>query len=499
MVLSTKSSLNNRKGGIKISKIMLITSPLVTNKMDLKKSAMNNGLLYIGSFLRNNGHDVRLVDTIFEGWDNIRYKKGNIIEYGLSDNKLERKIDDYDPNIIGLNLLATVSYGGFIRQIKKLKRRFPNKIFIAGGAHLTALPEKTLRDSQGSLDYLIHGEGEKVVLNIANNLNNKSEIRKLNGIAYLDEKGRFIINEREKLISNLDDIGHISIDLVKDIPYTPEPTYAGPVHGKKYADLMLSRGCPLNCSFCFTPQMWERVFRTHSVDWISDTLDRYIDAGFSHFIIQDDNFSRGGDWTYNVMNLFREKEVTWEDNGGLEMENLTPDIVRYMSDTNCTTLFIPLNIRTEKTNKIPEKIKQHYKNILSVAKHAGIHVYTSHIMGFPEQTFEGMKMQAKFAKDLVDSELSDFHVVYAYSVLPGTRRFYQVMESIGNGEYKVREGSGITFYGGWQNWPLYSVNSPQIGSVNFSYEEFREEYYNTIKYINGAKADIWFDGREWPK
>ena len=63
----------------------------------------------------------------------------------------------------------------------------------------------------------------------------------------------------------------------------------------------------------------------------------------------------------------------------------------------------------------------------------------------------------------------------------------------------MRKGSKVNFYGGWKNWPLYSINSPQIDGPNFSYKELKELYFNSIKYINGKKAEAWFSGREWPK
>ncbi len=487
------------KGEEIMTKVMLMTTPLVTNKDDLKKSAMNNGLLYIGSYLRNNGHDVTLVDTIIEGWNNVRHQKDNVTEFGLPNEDLEKKVIEYNPDIIGINLAATVSYPGFLRQIKFLKQKFPNKMIIAGGAHLTALPEKSLRDSLGNLDYIVHGEGEKVALNIANNVNNTNAIQEQNGVAYLDANGKFFINPAEPLIKNLDDIGDLAIDLIKDLPFTLNPTYGGSAHGKKYADLFLSRGCPRNCGFCYTPQMWRRVVRKHSLNWISKTLDQFIDAGFGHFIIQDDNFSRMGDWSYSVMDLFKDKNVTWEDNGGLEMESLDPEIIERMANTNCTTLFIPLNLRTNNTNKVSRDLLNQYTSVLKAAKENGIFIYTAHIMGFPDQTIEGMRIQTEFAKYLIDTGLSDFHVVYGYSVLPGTGRFHQVMEPTKNGEYQVRADCDVKFHGGWQNWPLYSINHPQIGSTTFTYEELKEEYFQTINTINGTNSNQWFNGREWPK
>ncbi len=481
-----------------MTRTMLVIPPLVTNKGDLKKSAQNLGMLYLGSHLKNAGHEVALLDATFEGWDNVRKEGATTTEYGLSDEAIVKRAAAFNPEAIGLTLLATASYEAFREMTKLLKEAFPSTPIIAGGAHATALPEKTLRDAKGAIDYLVLGEGERPFGKIIENLRAPEKIAEIDGVAMLDG-GRYRATPRGELIGNLDSVGDLALELFDGIPFTKEPTYAGSAGGRKYLDVMLSRGCPLNCGFCFTPQMWERKFRKHSLEWIARQLDRAQTAGYGHIIVQDDNFSRGGEWANGVMELFKEKGLTWENNGGLEMEHLTPELVDYMADTNCTTLFIPLNLRTEQTDAIPENIRDHYELILRSAKARGLYVYTSHIMGFPEQTVGGMRRQADFARHLVDEGLSDFHVLYAFSVLPGTQRFHQIMEPTGDGEYRVRPESGIEFDGGWQNWAKYSINTPQIGTPNICIDEMKRLYPAMIRYINGAKADAWFGGREWPK
>jgi len=492
-----------------MTKISLIVPPLVTNKGDLKKAAINQATFYLGSYLKNRGHDVQLLDTIFEGWDNLRSEDEETQTFGLSDKDIVKKVKNFEPDVIGVNCVATVNYNSFQHTIKLLKTSFPNSVLVAGGSHTNALAEKTLRDAEGNLDYLGLSEGEKILENIASKIGNHSELQKIKGIAYLSE-GKFNSNPLEDLVRPLDSIGDLDMDLIKDIPYTPEPTYAGSTSGKKYIDVMFSRGCHNNCTFCTTPQMWRRKIRRHGLDWISRQLDSFKEQGIGHIIVQDDYVPTRGTWIENIMKLFKEKGFTWEDNGGMMVEDLTPEYIHKMSDSGCKTLFVPLNLRgeeslngsnlsfvAENTNTIPEKLLNHYKKILGTAKERDMRIYSSHIFGYPEQTLKGMDQQAEVGKSLVDEGYSDFHVLYAFSVLPGTHRWNQIMKPTGNGEYKVRPESGVDFE--WTKWNRYSVNTPQIGSRNFTYGEAKKKYYELIRYVNGDKAEAWFNGREWPK
>jgi magnesium-protoporphyrin IX monomethyl ester (oxidative) cyclase len=479
--------------------ILLVVPPLRSNEMDGKKSANSIGLWYIGSYLQSKGHKIKILDCVNEGWDNLRKAEGMAQEYGLSDEEILKRVSAFKPDIIGINCLSTTWHPSLIETSKLLKNNFPESLVIVGGAHPSALPEKVLRDSNGAIDFVVIGEGELTTESIARQTS-KEEIRQLCGVAYLDSRGNFRENPPSRLMENLDSVGKLDPGLISCIPFTQEPTYAGSTQGRKYIDVMLSRGCPRNCTFCYTPQMWKRIFRKHSLSYISEMFDSLKASGYSEIIVQDDNFSRGGDWAKGVMGLFKEKGLYWQNNGGLEMEHLTPELIDYMAATNCTTLFIPFNFRTEKTDNVQTRQWEHYKEILARSKQNGLYVFSSSIIGFPEQTLESMNVQVKLARDLVEKGLSDFHVVYAFSILPGTARWNSVMREIGKGEWEVRPESGVYFEGSWQNWARYSINTPQIGSKSFSFKEFETRFYKSIYEINGKeKADIWFKERQWVK
>ncbi|MFH1587552.1 MAG: radical SAM protein [Candidatus Diapherotrites archaeon] len=481
-------------------RILLMVPPLRTNLRDGKKSAINLGLWYLGSYLEKMGNEVKIIDCALEGWENVREWKGIVIEYGLSDREIISEVVKFYPELIGVVSQFTVGYTAFLNLVKLLKKNFVNVPIIAGGPHATALPEMILRDSEGTLDYIVYGEGEITFNKIVKKIMKNEKINGLKGICFLDEKNNFVKNPPAPLIENLDSIGQLNPELIEHIPMPKEPNYTGSSHGRKYIDVMWSRGCPNNCGFCFSPQMWRRCFRKHSKKYIGEQLGILKDAGYEEVIIQDDNFSRGKGWALEVMELIKEKGFHWQNNGGLEMEDLTPEMVKFMASTNCTTLFIPLNLRTNKTNRIPRELKVHYEKILKTAKDGGLYVFSSMILGFPEQTMKSMREQVKYAKFLREKGYSDFHIIYAFSVLPGTTRWYEVMEPAGNGQFKVKKGSGVRFAGGWRNWPRYSINTPQIGSRNFSFREFEKLFYQSYYEINGdEKAKAWLYGREWVK
>lgn len=524
-----------------MKKIMLIVPPLRTNKGDLKKSAVNSGMWHMGSYLQNKGYEVRILHSEFgdkesgieKGWNNLREKDGDYLGasrgWGLSDEDIARRIKDFQPDIIGINSLTTVGHPALLKTASLSRQTSPYSIIVVGGAHPTALPEKVLRDAKGSIDYVVSGEGELILEKILES-HNPDKIKELPSISYIKED-KFFQNPRSGLIGTkdleirlkgrqtnigpLDVLGYWNPKLIEGIPFTKEPTYAGTTRinmdpSRKYIDIFLSRGCPLQCAFCFTPNMWGQNFRTYSPEHIREQLKMLKGEGYEHLIVQDDNFSRGGEWTYKVMNIFKELGFTWDNNGGLEVENLDTKIVDCMANKGATTLFLPFNLRGPRTDSIPEKLKIHYKEILGRAKENGIYVYGSFILGFPEQTIKDMQEQVDFARQLREQGYADWVTLYAFSVLPGTLRWLETMEPLPKGDWKVKEASKINFEGWHWNWGRYSINTPQIGTdrlyketngkKGFRFQDFNDKYYRWITDVNGAeKAKQWFEGGEWPK
>lgn len=123
-------------------------------------------------------------------------------------------------------------------------------IHIAGGVHATAEPLATLK---AGFDFVALGEGEHTIVAIVDGLKRGSDIRALQGLAYLDNGS-----------------------LVSHGPGERHPLDAYPAFNaryKKWNALEITRGCVYACSFCQTPYMFKARFRHRSIANVRANID----------------------------------------------------------------------------------------------------------------------------------------------------------------------------------------------------------------------------------
>ena len=108
-----------------------------------------------------------------------------------SYEELNKKIDDCDPDIIGVSTM-TFHMDFFHKAIKKIREHGFKKMIIVGGPHPTTSSQKVLEDK--NIDLCVIGEGEKTLVEIIEkSINNKkerldyNEIVNINGIAFSED------------------------------------------------------------------------------------------------------------------------------------------------------------------------------------------------------------------------------------------------------------------------------------------------------------------------
>ncbi|MGL5797304.1 MAG: B12-binding domain-containing radical SAM protein, partial [Cetobacterium sp.] len=143
------------------------------------------------------------------------------------------------------------------RIIKELKKIKPNAKITLGGPEVTYNAEESLRENS-SIDYVLIGEGEKVLLNF---LTKKKEEQR--GVAFL-RNGEFKYLGDEFPIENLDSI---------PFPYTDEELK----ENIKILYYESSRGCPFSCSYCLSSI--DKGVRYWSLDRVKEDLKKFIDSG----------------------------------------------------------------------------------------------------------------------------------------------------------------------------------------------------------------------------
>tara|TARA_B100000787_G_scaffold147725_1_gene118834 strand:- start:763 stop:2247 length:1485 start_codon:yes stop_codon:yes gene_type:complete len=216
------------------------------------------------SVLKKNKHDVSLFDcTFFKNWSddelnintkNLQFKPTNYEENIKWESKdllksLQNKIDFFSPDIIFSSAISSHIHGeGEYINIQHaydlLKKMRFNGLIILGGLQSTSRPEIVLK-SMPKVDYLISGESELILNDIAALHPDKNKIQTLDGINYLSLE-KFKKNKSQKIINDLDILAPYDYSLFSD------QTFNRPYNGKiiRAIDYEISRGCIYTCSYC---------------------------------------------------------------------------------------------------------------------------------------------------------------------------------------------------------------------------------------------------------
>jgi anaerobic magnesium-protoporphyrin IX monomethyl ester cyclase len=190
------------------------------------------GVECLMAYLESKGHKTEL---IFDpGLDNNLYYRIDILKFLNKWNKLIQNAVDYAPDLVGFSAL-TNTFPFAIEFASRLKKRL-DVPFVFGGIHPTILPEYVLQYSE--VDYVIRGEGEYSLEELASRLQEGKSIKEIKNLCYRDD-GKIRINPLRPLIHDLDGLPI----LMKDKFYR-DGAFKTQLH------INTARGCPFKCTYC---------------------------------------------------------------------------------------------------------------------------------------------------------------------------------------------------------------------------------------------------------
>jgi len=165
-----------------------------------------------------------------------------------------------------------------IRELVKLiKKNNPEGKIIFGGPFVVSLYEQLLLNDP-DLDAIVLGEGEYTTAELLTYLKEaKPDWKLINGLAWLDENGKIIINPCRQAIQDLDAMPFAARDGIKEGSYDIEGKY---MHDPRIAT---SRGCTSNCTFCAVnvnaklqkAKRWRGRSPANVVDEIQELVEKY--------------------------------------------------------------------------------------------------------------------------------------------------------------------------------------------------------------------------------
>ena len=432
--------------------ILLIYPHTLTSSIEEGIKIPPLGLAYIAATLEAKGYSVRILDL-------------NIQPH--SDTTIEAYLKDQQPKIVGFTCL-TPFYTNVLT-LARIAKESINTIIIVGGAHATALPEDML--NQDVIDYVVLGEGEKVMAELSQALLEKNrEVDLIKGIAYKkDDKIHRM--DQFNYIQNLDDLPFPARHLLQIDKYT-SPQYKK----ANITSIITSRGCPYNCIFCDYRFLMGPKFRRRSpenvISEIKECLNKF---NVNHFSFRDSTFTFDDNWIFAFCGAIKKHKLafTWDCNGRANLVN--QKMLSAMKEAGCTMISYGIESGDQKILNFANKnltIDQSL-NAVKLTRKLGIETLCYFIFGLPGENNQTIKNTISFAKKL-NPDFAQFSLATPF---PGTPIYSYAKEN-----NLIRPG--IT-------WDEYSpINRAIIRTTELDFSELEKalkkaykSYYLRLGYI----------------
>ncbi|MBI3991086.1 MAG: B12-binding domain-containing radical SAM protein [Candidatus Omnitrophica bacterium] len=203
------------------------------------------GPIYLGTILRNRGHEVQIYNEDIYRPD---YSKLNA-------------------DVIGISVLTSTAKRGY-----EIAKEFPREKVIMGGVHASLLPEEALKFSR----QVVVGEAEEVIVDVVEGL------------------------KKEPLVYG---------NPIKDLDSLPDPDFSlikGYKARPLIMPISTSRGCPFDCIFCSVTKMFGREYRFRSAEGVIKEL---LSRKTSSFFFCDDNFTANPQRTRTLLKLMLNHKI----------------------------------------------------------------------------------------------------------------------------------------------------------------------------------------------
>ncbi|HIJ82279.1 MAG TPA: radical SAM protein [Desulfuromonadales bacterium] len=417
------------------------------------------GLLSIAAVLEKNGVEVQIIDC---------YAEPETAE------ALVDKMEHIRPDIVGFSCTTSSFLEGY-RVAEVIKERHPGIATVFGGAHACTMGAKLL-DSYPAIDYLVIGEGEQTMLELAKSC--CSSVENIPGIAYRKD-GRGNMSAARELITNLDDLPFPAYHLLPGFPkrYTL-PLFSFPTSPN--TSIISSRGCPYACSYC-DRSVFSRGFRFNSPEYIIEhvaMLNRTY--GIRHVFFYDDLFTFDRKRVARFCELKEQKKLDVTYNCIARLEHVDEELLALLKRSGCWQV----NFGIESGD--PDVLKKHRKYFeldevgrkLKMVKDAGMRVKGLFMIGLPGEDEAAIRRTIDYALTLPLEEIN----VTKFTPFPGAPVYKSIREQ---GDFD-------------ENWPLmncmnfvfvpHGMTKEQLDGL---YNEFISRFYRRSRIHWGYTSMLW--------
>jgi radical SAM superfamily enzyme YgiQ (UPF0313 family) len=426
-----------------IKKVLLVSPPDVDEALfdyaTTKRGRSNNyppyGLGVIARRLLTNDIDVRICNLNHEVLKKCSLSEdASQFDFGATfKSKLVQEIKDFEPDLIGVTCLFSVTHTSLVDVCKEIKSIVPSWLedrseipLAIGGVHITHDVEKILK-AIPSADFLFLHEAELSFLDFIKTVNQKSSPENLSQL--IINTAGIKLNFENRATPDPECLNIIPAYELMDVSeYSQFGTlgswYGFKEQGTPIATVLSNRGCRAACTFCNVRTFNGVGVRHRSVESVLDELSILKNKyGVGHFIWLDDDLLHD---EKRAIRLFkgmvkRKLNLTWDATNGLIAHSLCKEeVVAAAAESGCIGLYLGVesgNPQILKEIKKPGTIETFVKAAKVVRKFEQINARILLMVGFPGETL-GMILDTIKLAEKMDLDWCNIAILQPWKSTP---------------------------------------------------------------------------------
>lgn len=356
------------------------------------------GVSYIATVLHNAGYPVKIVD----------------VRYALNPLK-----EAYDQAMESTDVIGVATFEDcypFVEEfIAMVKESNPKMPVVLGGSLVTSVPHVFMRETKA--DVAVISEGELTILEVMEAFTDgmwAARLPQIKGIWYRGADGEAKQNLPRGQMMNLDYLPHMNLSLW--------PQSKGPGGMQPQIIASHSRGCKMDCSFCYrtTPQLREKSPEKLRAEL--KVLTEVYKVKFIFFV--DLTFTSNKNRTLRICEVIKEFNIGWTCL--TRVADVDPEVLRAMKDSGCDIILYGVESLSPDVLKAARKGSAENLVIraMRATVDAGLRFGGLTIVGLPGETQESLDHMCQWAE-----ENQNITRVKFLSAMPGTTVYKDGLKS----------------------------------------------------------------------
>lgn len=303
-----------------------------------------------------------------------------------NDDYLLQEIKRVKPDIVAFPVIT--AYRNFmLRMAKKIKKKGWPPLIVVGGYDCSFFPEVIEQDK--NIDLLCRGEGNEALVELADCVDKKKDYSKIKN---------FWVRKGDKIIKN--DIAPF-VDM-NTRPFDDQEIYRkyGFFRDIEFAQVMVGRGCPYRCSYCFNhkyQEMYSHVSKKYCslrdpqrvIDEILVLKNKYR---YKNIFFNDSTLGYNKRWIIEFLKLYKEK-VDLPFSINLCANEVNEELCKALADTKrCYLIRMGVEAGNEefrtKTLRKTQTTNAHMIKAANLLHKHKLRVSYQFMMGLPGETLE---------------------------------------------------------------------------------------------------------------